>query len=220
MCTRFIPPEQAEIERFWNIGRQTPSRWWKTDVFPRKPGPFIRMAAQTHEPELVIGQWALVPNFAKSKILPYSTNNARIETIPTAASFKQPWARGQRCLIPAEVFWEPCWESGKNEWWSFRRADGAPWALAGLWNTWIDHATGEIVETFTMITQNADAHPLMRRMHKPDPKLPPDQQDKRSVVALDRGDFEQWLVGTVEEAKALIKLTPVETFEAKADQLS
>jgi hypothetical protein len=27
-----------------------------------------------------------------------------------------------------------------------------------------------------MLTLNADAHPLMRGMHKPDPKLGPDQQ--------------------------------------------
>lgn len=32
-----------------------------------------------------------------------------------------------------------------------------------------------------MLTLNADNHPLMNRMHKPDPKLPPDQQDKRSL---------------------------------------
>lgn len=218
MCTRFIPPEQAEIERHWQIGRQNPQRWWRADVFPRRPGPFIRLAKEAAEPELVIGQWALVPHFAKSKTLPYATNNARIETVPTAASYKQPWARGQRCIIPAEAYWEPCWETGKNVWWAFRRADSEPWGLAGLWNTWTDHATGEIVETFAMITQNADAHPLMNRMHKPDPKLPPDKQDKRSVVAIERANFEQWLCGTVDEAKALIKLTPAETIDARAER--
>lgn len=34
-----------------------------------------------------------------------------------------------------------------------------------------------------MLTINADSHPMMSRMHRPDPKLPPDQQDKRSDVA-------------------------------------
>jgi hypothetical protein len=32
-----------------------------------------------------------------------------------------------------------------------------------------------------MLTMNADSHALMRRMHKPDPKLAPHEQDKRSV---------------------------------------
>ncbi len=31
--------------------------------------------------------------------------------------------------------------------------------------------------------------PLMSRMHKPDPKLAHDEQDKRSVIPLDAGDF-------------------------------
>jgi hypothetical protein len=59
-----------------------------------------------------------------------------------------------------------------------------------------------------------DAHPLMSRMHKPDPKLGPDQQDKRSLMLLEPHDFDQWLAGTVEDAQSLVKLTPVETFAA------
>ena len=165
----------------------------------------------------MLGQWGLVPFFAKSKTLTYSTNNARIEGVATAASYKQPWVRGQRCIIPADVFWEPCWESGKNEWWRFQRADGDPWGLAGVWNRWIDRSSGEVVEGYTMLTQNADSHPIMRGMHKPDPKLGPDQQDKRSVVALEPENFELWLRGSVEDAKSLITLSPVELIDAKAE---
>ncbi len=33
----------------------------------------------------------------------------------------------------------------------------------------------------------------MSRMHKPDPKLGLDQQDKRSVVALETADWDTWL---------------------------
>ena len=36
---------------------------------------------------------------------------------------------------------------------------------AGLWNTWIDKVTGEVHESYTMLTINADAHPSMSRMH-------------------------------------------------------
>lgn len=184
------------------------------DVFPRGTGSFLRKPPSGDGMELVLGQWGLVPHFAKSRTLTYSTNNARIESVTTAASFKAPWARSQRCIIPVDVFWEPCWESGKNEWWRFQRADGNPWGLAGLWNRWLDRDSGEIVESYTMLTQNADHHPLMRRMHKPDPKLAPDQQDKRSVVALESDDFEQWLHGTIDEATTLIQLTPTESFNA------
>jgi hypothetical protein len=41
-----------------------------------------------------------------------------------------------------------------------------------------------------MLTLNADHHPLMNRMHKPDPKLGPEQQDKRSVFGIELDDVE------------------------------
>ncbi len=187
-----------------------------SEIFPSRAGLFIRAArdATDLEREAVIGQWGLIPWFAKSPKLTYSTSNARSEELSAKATFKHPWARAQRCIIPAASFDEPNWESGKNVWWRFRRADGLAWGLAGLWNTWIDKASGEIVESYTMLTLNADAHPLMRRMHKPDPKLSSDRQDKRSVVSIEADDTDAWLFGTVEQATALVKLSPVESFEA------
>jgi hypothetical protein len=65
-----------------------------------------------------------------------------------------------------------------------------------------------------MLTMNADRHPLMRRMHKPDPAFAPDEQDKRSVVALELHDIDRWLLGGIEEARELIRLTPVDAFVA------
>jgi putative SOS response-associated peptidase YedK len=211
MCNRYFSPPREQIGFFGPL--IPPVNYSSADVFPRGTGAFIRNASG--ERSFVMGQWGLVPWFAKSKALPYSTNNARTEGVATAASYKQAWGRGQRCIVPAEVFWEPCWESGKNVWWTFRRADRAPWGLAGLWNTWIDKETGEVVESYTMLTQNGDQHPIMRRMHKPDSKLGPDQQDKRSVVAIEAGDFDQWLTGTVEDARLLIRLTPIDAFDAR-----
>ena len=172
------------------------------------------MSVTEFEREPVIGQWGLIPWFAKSPKLTYSTCNARSEELAGKATFKHPWARGQRCIIPAASFDEPCWESGKNVWWRFRRADGAPWGLAGLWNTWTDKTTGEVVESYTMLTLNADIHPLMNRMHKPDPKLGPDRQDKRSVVPIELEDVDAWLNGSPEAAAALVRLAAAQVFDA------
>jgi putative SOS response-associated peptidase YedK len=155
-----------------------------------------------------------VPWFAKTSKLTYSTNNARFEEITSKASFKSSWIAGKRCIIPAVSFDEPNWESGKNVWWRFRRADGKPWGLAGLWNTWTDKTTGEVVESYTMLTLNADIHPLMNRMHKPDPELRPDRQDKRSVVPIELDDVDAWLNGSQEAAAALVRLAPAEVFDA------
>lgn len=218
ICNRYVSPAEREIEDFWHIGRANQPRWYDTprEVFPRAPGPFVRRSREDagYSRELVVGQWGLIPWFAKAPKLTYSTNNARSEELEGKATFKDPWKRGQRCIIPAWTFDEPNWESGKNVWWRFRRADGQPWGLAGLWATWTDKSTGEVHESYTMLTINADTHPLMRRMHKPDPKMPPDQQDKRSVIPLEPQDWDQWLAGTVADAKALLKLAPVEVFDA------
>lgn len=218
MCNRYrICPPDALVEYF---GVKAPSRGYPDgEIFPRAPGAFVRRARETtdFERELAVGQWGLVPWFAKSAKLRYSTNNARAEELADKASYKQPWARGQRCIIPAAHFDEPCWETGRNVWHRFRRADGCPWALAGLWSTWTDKATGEVVESYTMLTLNADDHPIMSRMHKPDPKLPADRQDKRSVVPLELPDIDPWLYGTVEQAAKLIRLPEAEVFhESKA----
>ncbi len=82
-------------------------------------------------------------------------------------------------------------------------------ALAGLWNTWTDLETGELVESYTYVYRwYADQHPLLRRMHKQDPALG-HEQDKRSVVALELRDVDCWLLGGIEEARDLIQLTPL-----------
>lgn len=215
MCNRYVAPDQADIERFWHIGRHNPWRG-EVEVFPRSLGPFVRpVVGRSGVSELIVGQWGLIPWFAKTAKLTYATNNARCEEIAAKASYKMAWQRGQRCIIPAASFDEPCWESGRNVWWRFRRRDGAPWGLAGLWNAWTDKETGEIVESYTMLTINADAHPVMSRMHKPDPKLPPDRQDKRSVVAIETAHVETWLRGTRDEASKLMAPPAVEVLDGK-----
>jgi len=130
MCNRYISPEGGDMERHWHVGARQP--WRPTEIFPRATGPFIR-AARAAEParELAFGQWGLIPWFAKSARLAYSTNNARYEELAAKASFKQPWAQGRRCIIPATTFDEPNWETGKNVLWTFHGADAASWA--GCW---------------------------------------------------------------------------------------
>jgi len=74
--------------------------------------------------------------------------------------------------------------------------------LAGLRNTWTDKSTGEVVESYTVVTLNADDHPLMSRMWKPDPNGP-GEQEYRSLVSIDENNVEKWLRGTLKEATEL-----------------
>ena len=227
MCNRYTPPKELDIEREWHVGNRNPLRWWDEVLYPRRTGAFIRRARDDpgFSRELVVGQWGLIPWFAKTARQKFPLNNARSEELAGKASFKHPWACGQRCIIPAADFDEPYWGPydspfDKCEWWRFRRVDGRPWGLAGLWSTWVDKATGDVHESYTMLTINADGHPLMGRMHKneidPETKvpLPLGQQDKRSVIPIDPAGYDQWLAGTQAEAAALLRVAPVELFDA------
>ena len=217
MCNQYAPPSRQRVEEHFGASMQTDEAY-RPGIGPWGRGPLVRQGPCGRE--ALVGQWALIADNAREakSAARIMTNNARAESLDSRPTFRGPWARGQRCLIPADSFLEPNWEGGKNEWWRFRRVDGAPWGLAGLWNTWTDPGTGELVDSYTMLTMNADAHTLMRRMHKPDPKYGPNEQDKRSVVVIEASDFNAWLTGSVEDARALIRLSTTEIFDAGPDR--
>ena len=198
---------------------------WDTQVAPLRPGVFVRAQGQA-QVQAVAGQWGLIPPGASQRLPTgrdgrrMSTHNARRERLSSAPTYRAAWTRGQRCLIPALWFQEPYWgitlaapmAATQNTWWRFWPADGQPWALAGLWSEWVDPTSGESVPSFTMITQNCDGHPLLSLMHKPDPALPPDAQDKRTVVPLARADWDAWLHASPQVAEGLMQVPPVEAF--------
>jgi putative SOS response-associated peptidase YedK len=97
MCNRYASPRPEDVCQRWQP-RQVSVNFPPGPLFPRAIGPLIRAASDGAAPsrELVVGQWALIPWFAKAPKLPYSTNNARFEGVTTAASYKHPW-----CARPA-----------------------------------------------------------------------------------------------------------------------
>ena len=104
MCTRYVSPDQQAIEREWRP--KSAHTWAGGGVYPRSPGAFQRVAGNTTE--LIVGCWGLTPSFATTADICFSTQNARFEEVPTKASYKRPWSNGQRCIIPAASFDEPC----------------------------------------------------------------------------------------------------------------
>lgn len=216
MCNRYDPPSKQALRDRFRV--EPPEGEYAGSIGPLQRGPYLTSR------EALIGQWGLIPDSSPTKRpttrnrKPLSTNNARRESVATAASFARPWAQGQRCLVPADAYYEPCWETGRSVLWRFNRADGHPWALAGLWNDWTDPETGEIVHSYTMLTQNCDGHSLLARMHKPEldsvTKLPLAEQDKRSVVPIEERDWDAWLNGSVQDAEGLIQVPPMELFVA------
>jgi putative SOS response-associated peptidase YedK len=202
MCNLYHMAPKEHVERYF---RATVPEYSAAAVGPFGTGLFLRPAGERLEGEL--GQWGMVQPRARTR-RPDSrailTNNARSETVATRPTYRDAWAAGRRCLVPAAWYQEPNWETGRNIWWRLARSDGSPWAIAGLWSKWTDPATGEIVPNYTMLTVNCDGHPLLGRLHKPDPKLPDDAQDKRSLVLLEPEQWATWLQGTTEGARALL----------------
>jgi len=105
VCGRYVSPDDAAIEREFNLIR-TPGLdiGPNFNVTPTQSVPVVRSVNGVRQLSLM--RWGLVPFFAKGIPGAYSTINARIETIETAASYRGPWKRGQRCIIPAAGFYE------------------------------------------------------------------------------------------------------------------
>ena len=217
MCNVYEPATEQYLHSEWKHyeGALKP---YKQRVGPRDAAPFITAG------KVIVGQWGMIrpgqpERVAKdSRGRPLMTNNARTEGIEKKPTFRDAWKNGQRCLIPAVSYDEPYYpDDKKNVWWRFRRKDGGPWMLAGLWSEWTDHATGEVVPNFTMLTMNCDTHPLLRLMHKPElgadkNPLPAEQQDKRTVIPIERADWELWLTGSLNDAQSLIQLPSLSVF--------
>lgn len=193
---------------------------WLSYVAPLKLGPYLKQ-----EGAVQVGQWGMIAPDSRTAKPAGMTNNARRETLATRRTYSGAWQAGKRCLIPAESFVEPYYPGhdpkAKSISWTFARADCDAWALAGIWSEWTDPVTGEVVPSYSMITQNCDGHPLLALMHKPEVNkageiLPASDQDKRAVVPIERERWDEWLHGTVEQAQALIQLPPLEVFRHAA----
>ena len=78
--------------------------------------------------------------------------------------------------------------------------------IAGLWSWWQSPA-GLAIHSFTMLTINADDHVLMRNYHKPG-------DEKRMVVVLPEGAYEDWLTAPAEQGSCFMAAYPAEKLTA------
>ncbi len=81
-------------------------------------------------------RWGFVPQWYASPTDGPLLINARAESIAEKPAFRAA-VRTRRCLIPADGFYEwSAGEAGARLPWFISRADGAPMALAGIWQEW------------------------------------------------------------------------------------
>ena len=151
----------------------------------------MRQARESGNRELVLMQWGLIPWFSKDGKPSFSTINARAEGLRTAASYKEPFAKGRRCLVPASGYFE--WTGPKNDPQPhyFTRADGQPLALAGLWDRWRSKDKSETKETFTIVT--TEPSEFAAQFHN------------RMPLVLEPDTWDLWIKGEPDAAAALMK---------------
>ena len=127
-------------------------------------------------------KWGLIPHWAKDDKLQFSTFNARAEEFTTKPAFRDAWARGQRCLVVTDGFyeWKKLDAKGKvKQPYAIAMAEKAQMVMAGLWAKWKSPTSGEEVLSCTILT--CEPNNAMGELHD------------RMPVILAENDWPKWL---------------------------
>jgi len=153
------------------------------------------------QPELIQARkWGLIPVWAKdveyAKAIRIKTFNAKAETITSKPSYRH-LIKEKKCLVLTNGFYE--WQArGKEKQpYYINVRDTEAFALAGLYDRWINKDTGEVVNSFTIIT--TAANPLMEKIHNTKKRMP--------VILLEK-DEEAWIDPKIPLDKTLTYLKP------------
>lgn len=192
MCGRFTSNAKPEqIEKEFKVGKLNPK------IFkPRyniAPTQMIPAVLET-DGERIVNElrWGLIPRWAKDESIGNKLINARAETLAEKPSFKNAF-RARRCIIPASGFYE--WQgrgTGAKQPFYFYLKEREVFGFAGLYEEWLDKESGELLETCTIIT--TEANKVLEPVHD------------RMPVILKAKDYEQWLDEKEKDTDKLQKL--------------
>lgn len=164
MCGRFAfySPHEA-IARLFGVDAApaVEPRW---NIAPTRFVAAVRAEAEGRR-TLSMLYWGLVPSWAKERSIGQRMNNARGETLAEKPSFRNAWRR-RRCLVLADGWYEWQRVGTAKQPYFFHFADGAPFGMAGLWESWRDPESGEMLESCCIVTTAARgvAAPVHDRM--------------------------------------------------------
>jgi putative SOS response-associated peptidase YedK len=120
------------------------------NIAPTQPVPVIRRVEPSQERQASMMRWGLIPSWAADPTIGARTINARAETAASKPSFREP-LRKQRCLVPADAFYEWSRSVKQKQPFCFEVGVGAVFAFAGLWDSWRG-PDGQLLETCTILT--------------------------------------------------------------------
>lgn len=167
MCGRFafFSPAEAVAALFgagpFELANELQPRY---NIAPTQPVLACRHDA-SGETEVSMLRWGLIPFWAKDPSIGQRMINARAETVAEKPAFRAAF-RHRRSVVFADGFYE--WRKrgdGKTPYY-ISLESGEPFAFGGLWESWTDKETGEVIESTTLITRAADdfMQPLHHRM--------------------------------------------------------
>lgn len=208
MCGRYLRrSDKQSIADAFRLGKLPDDFVLAPDynIAPTTFQPVIRLNRATHEREVVMMRWGLIPYFAKSaaEFRGFSTVNARAEGLESKALWRGPFER-RRCLVPADGFYE--WKKltpKTKQPYAYLMRDGQPFAFAGLWDAWKNPANGEWLQTFAIVT--TEANELAAEVHD------------RMPVILHPKDYDRWLERGEAHQPPVDLLRPYEAEAMKAD---
>ena len=151
MCGRFtITLEPAFFQQELDLGK-VPSEW--TPRYNTAPSQDIPVVLDSTNRDVEMLRWGLIPHWAKESAIGDRMINARSETIQEKPSFRNAFKQ-RRCLILADGFYE--WQKADTKGvpkvpYYFQLKDRAPFAFAGIWETW-QPPEGDEVRSCSIIT--------------------------------------------------------------------
>lgn len=169
MCGRYVSPDDAAIERAWQLGRTAPNPLRLASSFARhfnvRPTTKVPMIHREREGATDVARparWGFIPHWWKQPKMPTFTINARAEEAAAKPMWRGPYRNG-RCLIPAEGWYE--WpekedidpvtgeitEVGQPHY--IFRADREPFCFAGLMSWWTPPGDTEPAPSCAILTQ-------------------------------------------------------------------
>jgi putative SOS response-associated peptidase YedK len=192
-------PKPALIQE---LGWPEPGFDYPNETYVGYKAPILILAPDSGEAECREAQFGLVPFWSKDTKIARHAYNARSETAAQKPSFRTPWRQRRFALVPMRGFFEPDYETGKAVRWKIERGDGLPFTVAAIWDAWRKPGEGGVaLHSFSLLTLNADGHPVMGRFHGP-------EDEKRSLAIIPRQHRDDWLRATTGEAFALIRPMP------------
>ena len=157
-------------------------------------------------------QWGLIPSWVRdsetAEKIRNSTINARSETVWEKPSFRSA-IKSRRCLVIAHGFFEYHTDGNKKIPYYIKMKNDSVFSFAGLFESWTNPQTGEIRNTFSILT--TEANPLLEKIHN---------LKKRMPVILSESNHKQWLQKNIEKSAIDSLLIPYPENEMNAYTVS